>query len=259
MIKNDQAPALINGGTVVGTNGEEIGKVGQVYLDNQSGDVSWVTVKSGLFGTRESFVPTDDATVDGNVVTVPFDKDKIKDAPHASEAGEVLSPEQESDLYTHYGIGSGTAPRDEPVAQTEEKGLSADTASTGDSAYLTRSEEQLRVSTTQTEAGKARLRKYVVTEQQTVTVPVSHEEVHVIREPIAAGEAGTEIGEDQVEVTLHQDEVQVDKDVVGVERVRLGTETVTEQQQVTESVRKEQIDTGDVVDSSREDVSGPRA
>ncbi len=266
MIKNDQAPALIDGGTVVGTNGEEIGKVGQVYLDNQSGDVSWVTVKSGLFGTRESFVPTDDATVDGNVVTVPFGKDKIKDAPHASEAGEVLSPEQENDLYSYYGIGSGTSARDESVdyADREKTSAAAETpspgdTSTGDSAYLTRSEEQLRVGTTQTEAGKARLRKYVVTEQQTVTVPVSHEEVHVIREPIAAGEAGTEIGEDQVEVTLHQDEVQVDKDVVGVEKVRLGTETVTEQQQVTESVRKEQIDTGDAVDASREDVSGPRA
>ncbi len=268
MIKQAQAQALIDGGSVVGSDGENIGKIGQVYLDNQTSDVSWVTVKTGWFGSGESFVPTDDATVSGDTVTVPYDKAKIKDAPHASEAGDALSPEQENDLYAYYGIGSEMAAGIESTDyadRADHSGKAAAATETGvtptgtsDTEYLTRSEEQLRVGTKQTEAGKARLRKYVVTEQQTVTVPVSHEEVHVIREPLAAGEAGTEMGEDAVEVTLHQDQVMVNKDVVGVEKVRLSTETVTEQQQVTEAVRKEKIETSGVVTETGEKLEDLR-
>ena len=126
------------------------------------------------------------------------------------------------------------------------KGKGADTDD-----YLTLSEEQLRVGTQRVEAGRARLRKFVVTEQQTVTVPVSHDEVKIVREPLQPGEStgGATIGEDVIEVTLMQDKVLVDKQVVGVEKVKLATQTVTEQQQVTEQVRKEQIEvTGDALD-----------
>ncbi len=269
MIKQDQAARLMDGGEVVGSDGENIGKVGQVYLDNETGEVSWVTVKTGWFGSGESFVPADQATVNGDTVTVAYDKSKIKDAPHASEAGDAITPEQEDDLYTYYGVGGATGGVSETTTTTTtdtatrtDSGADADrtraAASTGtatgnDTGYLTRSEEQLHVGTRQREAGKARLRKFVVTEQQTVTVPVSHEEVRVVREPMAAGEApdGSTIGEDSIEVTLHQDEVMVDKNVVGVEKVRLATEEVTEQREVSEQVRKEQIEMGDVETTGR--------
>ena len=113
---------------------------------------------------------------------------------------------------------------------------------------MTRSEEELRVGTRQREAGRARLRKYVVTENVTKTVPVSREEVVIEREPITdanrdAALDGPEISEDEQEVVLHEDEVVVDKDVVAKERVRLGKQEVTEDEQVTEQVRKEQIET----------------
>ena len=99
---------------------------------------------------------------------------------------------------------------------------------------MTRSEEELRVGTRQREAGRARLRKYVVTEMVTKTVPVSHEEVRIEREPITdanRGDAldGPAISEEEHEVVLHEDEVVVDKQTVAKERVRLGTETVTEE------------------------------
>jgi uncharacterized protein (TIGR02271 family) len=112
---------------------------------------------------------------------------------------------------------------------------------------MTRSEEELRVGTTQREAGRARLRKYVTTEQQTVTVPVQREEVRVEREPITDANledatSGPAISEEEHEVTLHQEQVVVDKRAVPKERVRIDTETVTEERQVTEDVRKEQIE-----------------
>ena len=121
---------------------------------------------------------------------------------------------------------------------------------------MTRSEEQLNVGTRSEEVGRARLRKYVVTENVSETVPVSREEVRVEREPITDANIGNAmdgpaISEEEHEVTLHAETPVVEKEAVPVERVRLDTETVTEQATVTEGVRKEQIDV-DGVDETRD-------
>ena len=115
---------------------------------------------------------------------------------------------------------------------------------------MTRSEEQLRVGTETRQAGKARLRKYVTTEHQQTTVPVSHEEVTLEREPITdanRGDAydGPAISEEEHEVTLHAERPVVDTEAVPVERVRVGKQTVTEQETVGGDVRKEQIEVDD--------------
>lgn len=115
---------------------------------------------------------------------------------------------------------------------------------------MTRSEEHLRVGTEQVETGRAHLRKYVVTEQQSVQVPVSREEVRVEREPITDANrdqalTGGQITEEEHEIVLHADRPVVQTEAVPVERVRLVTETITEDQTVTGEVRKEQIDVDD--------------
>ncbi|HEX4019133.1 MAG TPA: YsnF/AvaK domain-containing protein [Frankiaceae bacterium] len=120
---------------------------------------------------------------------------------------------------------------------------------------MTRSEGRLRVGTERVETGRARLRKYVVTENVTQTVPVSHEEVRVEREPITDANAtaamdGPAISEEEHEVVLHEERPVVAKETVPVERVRLDTDTVTDQETVSDEVRKEQIDLDDA--SSRE-------
>jgi uncharacterized protein (TIGR02271 family) len=112
---------------------------------------------------------------------------------------------------------------------------------------MTRSEERLSVGTRAEEVGRARLRKYVVTENVTETVPVTHEEVRVEREPITdanigAAMDGPAISEEEHEVTLHAERPVVEKEAVPVERVRLGTETVTDQETVSADMRKEQIE-----------------
>ena len=255
----DQAPFLMQSGHVVGSDGVKIGRVGQVYVDDASGQLSWVTVKTGLFGTRESFVPMDNASIADDTITVPYDKAMIKDAPHA-EPGEPLSVEQEDELYNYYNIGS-IVPSTATKAATKTAGAVTGSADAGGAAtnsaktvdYLTLSEEQLRVGTQRVEAGRARLRKFVITEQQTVTVPVSHDEARIVQEPLQPGEFSSDatIGEDVIEVTLMQDKVLVDKQLVGVEKVKLATQTVTEQHQVTDAVRKEQLEvTGDALDTT---------
>jgi len=264
----DQAPNLIHAGHVVSSDGEKIGKVGEVYVDDATGQLSWVTVKTGLFGTRESFVPMDNAAIADDTITVPYDKAMIKDAPHA-EPGEPLSVEQEDELYRYYNIGTTTART--TTEYTQNAAPAADVTGTAPApkakatantdGYLTLSEEQLRVGTQRVEAGRARMRKFVVTEQQTVTVPVSHDEVRIVRETLQPGEFTGEatIGEDVIEVALMQDKVLVDKQVVGVEKVKLATQTVIEQQQVTDAVRKEQIEvTGDGVDSTAQRTATTR-
>jgi uncharacterized protein (TIGR02271 family) len=115
---------------------------------------------------------------------------------------------------------------------------------------MTRSEERLQVGTASQEAGRARLRKWVETEHVTQTVPVSRERAVLETEPItdenySRSVDGPEITEAEHEVILHEEVPTVEKTVEPVERVRLGTETVTEQQSVTEEVRSEQIDVDD--------------
>jgi uncharacterized protein (TIGR02271 family) len=151
-------------------------------------------------------------------------------------AGQGAGSESRSDS----GLPEGQGDRRRPEGR-DTSGPTTDDA-------MTRSEEELRVGTAQHERGRARLRKHVVTENITRTVPVRREEVRLETEPITdanVGDAtsGPDISEEEHEVTLHAERPVVEKEAVPVERVRLGTETVTDQQQVTEEVRKEQIDT----------------
>jgi uncharacterized protein (TIGR02271 family) len=252
MITEQQLNAVI-GSTAVGPDGK-LGTVGEVYLDDQTGRPEWATVRTGMFGTKESFVPLAQADVTGDDLHVPYDKEMVKNAPHIDSEGH-LSPAEETELYRYYGLAAdSTAPvadtttRDTTTRDTTSRDtVGHDTSGPTTDDAMTRSEEHLQVGTRRVEAGRARLRKYVVTENVTQTVPVAHEEIRVEREPITdanIGDAldGPAISEEEHEVVLHAERPVVAKESVPVERVRLDTETVTEQQTVTEEVRKEQIE-----------------
>jgi uncharacterized protein (TIGR02271 family) len=255
----------VAGSDAYGSDGSKIGSVGQVYLDDQTGQPAWVTVNTGLFGTNESFIPLSEASFSGDRLTVPYDKNKVKGAPNVAADGH-LSPDEERELYAYYGVGYTDTDYDTTTTGTgydtdTTTGTGYDTDTTraaGTEGYdtsgpttddaMTLSEERVNVGTSRREAGRARLRKYVVTENVTQTVPVTREEVVVEREPITdanIGDAtsGPDISEEEHEVVLHEEAPVVDKTVEPVERVRLGTQQTTEQQTVTEQVRKERIDT----------------
>ncbi|MDQ6851436.1 MAG: PRC and DUF2382 domain-containing protein [Actinomycetota bacterium] len=243
-------PDTITGAQVVGLDGSKIGKVENLYLDNQSGQPAWAAVKTGMFGGHVSLVPLEQAHLDDETMTVPFDKEQVKNAPHYDPDTE-LSPQDEQDLYNHYGVSYGqpskTQEGNRPDKSGQPGGQGRDTSGPTTDDAMTRSEEQLHVGTEQIQTGTARLRKYVVTENVTQTVPVSHEEVRIEREPITeanrgAAMAGGDISEEEHEVTLHAEQAIASKQTVPVERVRMGTEQVTGEQTVSESVRKEKID-----------------
>ena len=233
----------VAGADVRGPDDDKIGSAGRVYVDDVTGEPAWVTVTTGFFGTRESFVPLHSASWDGEALHVPYEKGYVKDAPSMDPDGH-LTVEEEQALYRYYGI-EGADGWDGAQSNGDGDGYDASGPTTDDA--MTRSEEHLEVSTEQREAGRARLRKYVVTEQQTVTVPVTREEVRVEREPITdanrdAAVAGQDIAEAEHEVVLHEERPVVTTQAEPVERVRLTTETVTDEETVTGEVRKEQIE-----------------
>ncbi|MBC7289931.1 MAG: PRC and DUF2382 domain-containing protein [Actinotalea sp.] len=249
MITNDQVQQVI-GTTVRSTDGDKIGKVGQVYFDDATGRPAWVTVQTGLFGTRESFVPVDGADLHDGEITVPYAKDRVKDAPNL-DADQHLSEAEEAELYRYYGVDYGTGTDTDTYAGTtgtEDHGRTDADRRGGTDDAMTLSEEHLDVDKERVETGRARLRKHVVTENVTQTVPVTREEVRLEREPITDANRdealdGPELTEGEHEVTLHEERPVVHKETVPTERVHLGTEQVTEQQTVSDQVRHEEVET----------------
>ncbi len=188
-INDDDVNMIASGGGEVRTShGDKVGKIGQVYLDDDSGRPSWVTAKTGLFGTQESFVPLPGADLDGVDVVVPYDKETIKGAPRV-DSDQNLSPQEEKLLYSYYFEAPTLSdPDDHRDTRGEETRPSASGVEPSDHER----DDDLRRdpirdddrghdrSTAGDEVGEGvgsgRLRRYVVTEK---VVPVSREEVPV--------------------------------------------------------------------------------
>ena len=246
MIGTDTISRVI-GQDVYDESGDKIGSASEVYLDDETGQPEWVTVRTGLFGTKESFVPIRNADLTDDGVRVTVSKTQVKDAPKIDTDGH-LSPEEEQELYRYYGMGAGTQTAGYETTGTETRGtVGHDTSGPTTDDAMTLSEERLDVGTRSEEVGRARLRKYVVTENVTESVPVTREEVRLERQPITDANIGNAldgpaISEEEHEVTLHAERAVVDKEAVPVERVRLDKTTVTDQEQVSENLRKEEIE-----------------
>lgn len=293
--------------TAYDNNGEKLGDVNEVFVDDQSGQPTFVEVNHGLFGMNSSLVPLRGHDFSGDDLKLGFSKDRIKDAPEF-DSDKPLTPEAQSDIFKHYGLesahdvtdykdsnldskrdvqagadkdhnltaGAGAAGAGAGVAgagvagahadekkaathttdaaATERKAGVADNAAaarTNNDGELIRSEEQLNVNKERVATGEARLRKYVVTDTETVEVPVEREEVRVERTPINAEDAKNYNGaisgdSEEASVTLHEERVNVNKETVPVEKINLKKDTVRDTETHTEELRKEQIDTDGV-------------
>jgi uncharacterized protein (TIGR02271 family) len=243
-------PESLRGATVRDRDGEKIGTVDELYFDQATDRPEWMTVKTGLFGMKTTFVPVEGAQPEGeDELRVPYEKDRVKGAPSIDPDHELTQGE-EQELYSFYGMSYGERRSSSGLPESGRRSRTPEgrdvSGPTTDDA-MTRSEEELRVGTERREAGRARLRKYVVTEQVTKTVPVQREEVRVEREPITEGNvdramSGPEISEEEHEVVLHEEEPVVEKRAVPKERVRLEKDTDVGEETVSEEVRKERIE-----------------
>ena len=268
--------------------GEKLGSVKEVFVDEQTGQPTFVEVNHGLFGMSSSLVPLRGHDFNGDDLKLAFSKDRIENAPDF-DSDKPLTPEAQSDIFKHYQLenaqdvttyqdgnvdaeqrrdadlktgaaGAGAAHTDTTATHTDTTARTG--AATGNNAAdnngeIIRSEERLDVNKERVATGEARLRKYVVTDTETVEVPVEREEVRVERTPISEAEAanfnGT-IGDNDTEeasVTLHEERVNVDKKTVPVEKVNLSKETIKDTETHTEELRKEQIDTDGITDTRK--------
>jgi uncharacterized protein (TIGR02271 family) len=252
-VTSDNA-ARLRGCQMRGRDGEKIGEIVAIYQDDRTGQPEWALVRTGLFGTRSSFVPLREADTTGeDEVTVPYAKSTVKDAPNVDE-DQHLAPDEERALYKHYSVDWGDDDAGRARTKQGRGAVGRDTSGRTTDEAMTRSEEELDVTKTQREAGRVRLRKYVETETETRTVPVKKEKIAVEREPITKankGQAlkGPEISDEEHEVVLHEEEVDVSKRAVPKERVRLDKDVEMEEREVSEDVRKERIELDD--DSTR--------
>ena len=277
--------------------GEKLGSVKEVFVDEQTGQPTFVEVNHGLFGMSSSLVPLRGHDFNGDDLKLAFSKDRIENAPDF-DSDKPLTPEAQSDIFKHYQLenaqdvttyqdgnvdaqqrrdadlktgaagagvagagaaGAGAAHTDTTAAHTDttaRTGAATDN-NVADNGEIIRSEERLDVNKERVATGEARLRKYVVTDTETVEVPVEREEVRVERTPISEAEAanfnGT-IGDNDTEeasVTLHEERVNVDKKTVPVEKVNLSKETIKDTETHTEELRKEQIDTDGITDTRK--------
>ena len=229
------------GRKAVDPDGDKIGTVSGVYLDDETGEPNWLAVTTGWFGTNVSFVPFAGSYVGGDEVVVSYPKGTVKDAPNC-EADGHLTPEEEGQLYEYYRLDSGWTgtSRGGDVTSTKGEATATDDA-------MTRSEEELDVSKRRTETGRVRLRKWVETENVRMTVPIRREKARLVTEPIDDRNrddalSGPDLSESEHEVVLSEEEVDVNKRVVPKERVRLEKDVETEQVPVDESIRKERIE-----------------
>lgn len=237
----------LQNGNVFSTDGEKIGSVGQVYLDDVTNEPTFVTVKTGLFGANETFVPLQQAQTTTDGITVPFTKDFVKDAPNVDADGS-LTPEEEQRIYEYYSMEYTSAEhgRDAAAAGTVTTGTEhveterrAAVDNDGDSMVLR--DEHLQVGTERKSSGRVRLRKQSYTTTETVEVPVTREEVVVERESIDANSADARVdGDNEVSVTTYEETPVVNK-TVDAEKVSLGKRQVQDTETVTEDLTHEDV------------------
>jgi len=264
------------GRTAYAADGERVGSVSGVYLDDATGRPSWITVESGgLFRTTSSFVPLGGAELVDGGVRVGVDADAVKRAPRVDEDRE-LTRADEQELLRHYGLArpvmaedaggeSGPAPEHEtaPGSQRDRgQGPGRDAGQGG----MVLSEEQPRVGTTTVATSRAVLRTARVVQERTFTVPLGRDQVQVVYEPLpdsgpepvtgqppqgasqaqAQAPGGPDAARDEDDaddwVVLYEERLVVRTEWVPVERVRLRTVGVQGEQVVHVDLRRERID-----------------
>jgi len=265
MITLEQMKDSMNAGAnVLSEDGAVLGAMGQLYVDDATGEPSWVTVSTHTMGNPESFAPLHGASLDGRDVRLPYTHAKVYDSPKMSQDGH-LSPEEEQHLLRYYGLMA--AKDDEATvdhANTDNGGTRSQSSRPEGDYAMTRSEEQLRVGTELHETERVRLVKRVVTEDVTMTVQIRREELVVERVPVKDGTPLYDDGEralskaererlysavetafngDVVEMVLYEEKPRVEMDLVPIERVRVRRDAHTRDETVSGQVRKEVIET----------------
>jgi hypothetical protein len=168
------------GRTVCDQDGNKLGTLSQLYLDSETSRPAWAGVKRGRLRTTETIVPLSDAAEVGDELRLPYDSARFDEAPDIDPDVE-LTEEQERVLHEHYG-------RQWQARSDDETGIA-----------MTRSEEEVTVGKKAVKrAERVRLKKVLVEDEVTETVPVRREEIRLETDPPPEGriESVEDIDED---------------------------------------------------------------
>lgn len=264
------------GFTVLDPNGEKIGKVDDLFVD-ENDQPEYFGVKMGFLGARSTLIPADVTTIDKQqgFIEVSQPKSTVKDGPSFDDDQDI-TPDYENEVRSYYGLSAtngseqrggygeyygdetgkvgpgmregdtetgefrGHSEADEGVHQSHGSDLEDE-----DELRVQRTEEELRVGTREQEAGRMNVRKRVRTDREQVRVPTRREEVNVERVPVNEERTGAEIGEDEVSMPVVEEEAVVGKQSVVKEEVRVRKDVVQDEEVVEEDVRKEEVDVDD--------------
>jgi uncharacterized protein (TIGR02271 family) len=238
----------MRGAQVYDSAGDKIGKVEEIFYDEQTRVPEWVGIGTGFFGTKRVLVPVQGAQVTDDGLVVAYSKEEVKDSPDIDE--EEISQQCEADLAAFYGLGYS---KQRSQSGLTEGGKQPKASKSGKAEQsVTRSEEELEVGKRTVETGSARLRKWVETEPVALEVELKREVARVTREQIDQPVGEHEFGEEEVEVPMHAEKPVVQKQAVAKERVGLEKDVETDKQTVKDEVRKERVEVeGDDIDEER--------
>jgi hypothetical protein len=164
------------GRTVRDRKDEEIGKIGDLYLDEETDRPAYAGVRTGLFGRRESIIPLEGIIERDGELIAPYDAEHVHDAP-AIDPDEALDEAEQQRLARHY---------DAPPPSSQGGDAEPDTSS---GVEMIRSEEEVVTGTTPMRPSeRVRIRKVVVTENVTKKVPVRREEIRLETDPPPEGD-----------------------------------------------------------------------
>lgn len=225
----------MHGAPVYDETNEKIGKVEEIFYDQQTGVPEWIGIGTGFFGTKRVLVPVQGAQVSNDGLRIPYAKDHVKEGPDIDS--DDVSQEQEAELAAFYGLDYSERPSDTGLPTGEER--------TAEEASLTRSEEEIEVGKRDVSAGAVRLRKWVETEPVALDVELHREVAHVTREPINEPVAEHAFEEQELEIPLRGEEPMVQKRTVAKERIAVEKDVESRSQTVEDEVRKERIDFDD--------------
>jgi uncharacterized protein (TIGR02271 family) len=238
----------MRGAPVYDNADEKIGKVEEIFYDQQTRVPEWIGIGTGLFGKKQVLVPVKGAQVTDDGLVVAYSKKQVKDSPDIEE--DEISQQCEADLAAHYGLGYS---KQRSQTGLTEGGRQPQGRKSGqEQQTVTRAEEEVEVGKRQVETGSARLRKWVETEPVAMDVELRRETARVTREQIDQPVGEHEFGEDEVEMPLHGEKPVVQKQAVAKERVGLEKDVDTEKQTVKDEVRKERVEVeGDNVEKGK--------
>jgi len=256
------APDQLFGNEVMTQDGKKLGSVDNVWVDDSTNQPEFIGVKTGFFMGHTHIIPLADANTSDGAVTVPYDQDMVKNAPHFA-GDQELSPSDEDNIYQYYNLDrstnqspTGLGTDDNTGGAMNDTSYQRDTGDFNDNAgrssgmnntEIDTAAEELVVGKRTEQAGNVRLRKVVRTENKEVPVELRREEVDIERIPAGQTNVGDsyDFQEQEIDVPVSREEAVVGKEVRSTGGVRVNKTSQTETQNVSGEVRSEEVEVDD--------------